>query len=171
MADVGLNADIGGSPYKLWLGVAFIGAASLVAWWLSDPQQGGPPRATATGQAVSTHCTQFIALAKANFGANWKVRLDPRDPLCAQEIQRAWESQRIPRETLAETMRVGPIVPQPVQPADGAAAWDAVTASRTSTYCLNVMSLVRSRFGAGWHATLTPEEAAICQEQIQRIRR
>ena len=37
------------------------------------------------------HCAQFITIAKAAYGADWKQRLDPRDTTCAGEVQQQWQ--------------------------------------------------------------------------------
>ncbi len=62
-----------------------------------------PVRAVASYDAAEVaHCSQFVDLARAKFGPEWKRRLDPGNTACAQQIQQAWERDWNPREVLPE---------------------------------------------------------------------
>ncbi len=47
--------------------------------------------------AEAAHCSQFVELARAKYGTEWRRRLDPRDTTCAQQVQQAWERDWSPR--------------------------------------------------------------------------
>lgn len=124
----------------------------MIARW---PQSGA--------SAVSpTHCAEFIALAKTTYGADWKSRLDPADTTCASEVQQAWEQQRISRD--AEAKRTSQPAqtaitqppPPPAQPSQTPAH------ARAETYCLNVISLAKAKYGADWASRLDPAERSDC---------
>ena len=116
-------------------------------------------------QAISpTHCTEFIALAKARYGAEWKARLDPRDTTCVSEVQQEWERQSIPR-------------PQPMDPTPSNASQQALpvaddpsalasSSPRAETFCLNVISLAKAKYGADWRAKIDPADGKACDAQI-----
>ena len=123
----------------------------MIAHW---PQSGQ--------SAVSpTHCTAFIALAKTTYGVHWKSRLDPSDTTCASEIQQAWEQQRISRD--AEVQRALEMS-QSTQSTTMEAAPPPAQAppARAETYCLNVISLAKAKYGADWASKLDPAERADC---------
>ena len=121
---------------------------------------------TPVAQAISpTHCAEFIALAKAKYGAEWKARLDPRDTTCVSEVQHEWEQQSIPR-------------PQPIDPTRSTASQQALPAiydpstlasssPRAETFCLNVISLAKTKYGPDWTRRIEPAAAANCGPQIQ----
>jgi hypothetical protein len=121
----------------------------------------------AASSVSSSHCSQFIELAKAKFGPDWKYRLDPRDTTCAQAIQEQWQHEwnaRLPiQPTLPPTMPIVTASEPPVVPSDGEAR-----IRNPETYCLNVISLARSRYGADWASKVSPEGAANCAEEIRR---
>ena len=120
---------------------------------------------TPTQQAISpTHCAEFIALAKAKYGTAWKARLDPRDTTCLTEVQEEWERQSIPR-------------PQPVDPTRSTASQQALpiiddpstlasSSPRAETFCLNVISLAKAKYGADWRAKIDPADGKACDGQI-----
>jgi hypothetical protein len=134
----------------VFLGVFYFVAARierLVARW---PQ---------SEQFVSAaHCSEFIALAKATYGENWKVRLNPSDTTCAVEVQEAWEQQRISRE--AQYQATQTIVTAP--PAPPVAPQAEARAPAAQTYCLNVISLAKAKHGADWASTLDASQRAAC---------
>lgn len=110
--------------------------------------------------AVSpTHCAAFIALAKTTYGADWKSRLDPTDTTCASDVQQAWEQQRISRDAEVERMSqpAQTTITQPLPPPAQTPAH-----ARAETYCLNVISLAKARYGADWASKLDPAERADC---------
>lgn len=113
--------------------------------------------------AVSpAHCAEFIALAKTAYGADWKSRLDPSDTTCASEIQQAWEQQRIPRDVEAENELMSQSTPTATPPSPPALPSQAPPQARAETYCLNVISLAKARYGADWASKLDPAERAAC---------
>lgn len=69
------------------------------------------------------HCDQFIAVAKTAYGADWKQRLDPRDTMCAAEVQQRWQSEWSARQPMqpmpSGTMQVRrPMAPPAMQTDD-----------------------------------------------------
>jgi len=155
------------STMYVWLGVALLGVGSVVAVRTIDTQRQTPPLLTATTTDMSAHCVQFIALARAAYGESWRVRLDPRDPVCAEQIRQEWASGWVPRETIDESEGLStPITVVPVAVASPAPSSGAT--QRAGTYCLNVISLAKAKFGPDWSGTITPEESAACQEQIHK---
>ena len=126
---------------------------------------------SASADEVTTHCTQFIALAQARYADDWKFRLDPRDTICAAEIQAEWERQsaeRKPKEPEASRPTFvdrGPTaMPVSEVPFDG----NEARARNPETYCLNMISLARTKFGPGWKGKLTPEEIAGCEDAVSK---
>jgi hypothetical protein len=114
--------------------------------------------------AVSpTHCVEFIALAKATYGVQWKSRLDPSDTTCASEIQQAWEQQRISRDAAIEAERISQSTPPATtQPSTPPALTSQAPPARAETYCLNVISLAKAKYGADWTSKIDPAERAAC---------
>jgi hypothetical protein len=107
--------------------------------------------ATVVEAVAPAHCQQFIALAKMAHGENWRVRLDPRDTTCDQEVKAEWERQRLtryvpPPEPLFAPAPVEVAKPQEVRP------------SAPATRCLNVVSLAQARYGAEWRDRLAAED-------------
>ena len=103
---------------------------------------------------AASHCIQFIALAKTAYGENWRVRLDPRDTTCDQEVKAEWEHQQLTR-----------YVPPPAQlwapaPAAPAVARPQTAASAQSEHCLNVVSLAKTKYGADWRTKLEGADTA-----------
>jgi hypothetical protein len=39
--------------------------------------------------------------------------------------------------------------------------------ARTETYCLNIISFAKTKYGADWRSKLTPDEAAACRSRIE----
>lgn len=107
-----------------------------------------------------SHCDEFIALAKAKYGAEWKYRLDPRDKTCGLQVQQEWERHWTPRE-------VAP--PQPLLTASDLApqAIAMPEARRSDTYCLNVISLAKARYGTDWMAKMDASERNSCAGDIE----
>lgn len=107
-----------------------------------------------------SHCDAFIALAKAKYGEQWKFRLDPRDKTCGPQVQQEWERQRIPREVPA---------PEAIATASDLApkAIAAPRSARSDTYCLNVISLAKVKFGADWAAKMNAAERISCAGDIE----
>jgi hypothetical protein len=178
MAHTFLDDERTGSRHTWWLGAALIGMTALLAWQFTAPRDTNPAPNQANVEAVSQHCEQFVAIAKANFGPNWKPRLDPRDPLCATEIQQAWERQRIPRPPVAEPAPpqvvtiVDPVAPpNPVDaaPPSEARAESEATAKR-DVFCLNVLGLARTKYGDDWPNYITAQEAEECQSYADKMR-
>ena len=126
---------------------------------------------TASADEVTTHCNQFISLAQAKYAADWKFRLDPRDTVCATQIQTEWERQSAERKPKARqesrptfVENGASTVPVSEVPIDG----NEARARNPETYCLNMMSLARTKYGAEWKARLKPEEIAGCEEAVSR---
>jgi hypothetical protein len=127
----------------------------MIARWPSGEQAGVSP----------AHCAQFIAVAKVAFGDDWKARLDPSDNTCATEVQEAWEQQRISRE-MATDLTPQPVVTAPAQPVQTSTETSAVRTPRAETYCLNVISLAKAKYGADWIAKLDPAERQACEDRL-----
>ncbi len=66
--------------------------------------------------AQLAHCSQFVELARSKFGPEWKPRLDPRDTVCAQQVQAAWERERTPREAVPHPVLRSKVSPKPILP-------------------------------------------------------
>jgi len=153
-----------------WVGLALAaGLALLLAVRMSETtgQPNGPT--TAKYGISQSHCAQFIALAKAKYGSDWKYRLDPRDTTCAVQIQHEWEHQwnpRLPAEPLQQpTTAIGaPIAP----PLDASPLPVDAHLPNPETYCLNVISLAQARYGVDWVRKVAPTEAESCSAQIQK---
>lgn len=121
--------------------------------------------------ASITHCIEFIALAKAKYGAVWKDRLDPRDKTCAIEIQQEWEQQTVPRTTPAEpSLRASSESPAPSSAVDPSvfAASGAAAPPAADTFCLNVISLAQAKYGADWRTRLSTTDAVACAGPLDR---
>jgi hypothetical protein len=111
-----------------------------------------------------SHCDEFIALAKAKYGAEWKYRLDPRDKTCGPQVQQEWERHWTPREVPA---------PQPLLTASDLApqAIALPEARRSDTYCLNVISLAKAKYGADWAAKMDGAERTACAGDMKAAAR
>ena len=157
------------SKVVLGTGVAVIAGVDLViAARIGDADHPSSTPIAAQYAVSPSHCTQFIALAEAKFGADWKYRLDPRDTTCAAQVQQEWEHQwhaRNPVEPVQQpTMTISaPIMP----PADDAPPPANARLLNPETYCLNVISLARTRYGSVWANKVSPAEAANCGDQIR----
>jgi hypothetical protein len=173
MANAEVTSDTGRRRPNIlrWAGLAAAAglalfAAARLGQAIRQPASG--PTITQYG-ASQSHCAQFIALAKAKFGADWKFRLDPRDTTCAQQVQQEWQHEwnaRLPVEPMPQsTMTVStPVAP----PVDAAPSPTDARLRNPETYCLNVISLARTRYGPDWAHRVTPDEAANCGTEIQR---
>jgi hypothetical protein len=154
-----------------WIGLAIlVGIGVLLVSRIGDALFRTRAYTTPSVQAgvYEGHCAQFIAIAKAAYGVDWKQRLDPRDTTCAAEVQAHWQSEwnaRQPMQPLPPgTMRINqPTPPVAVSPVSA----DAARARNPETYCLNMISLARSRSGANWASSITPEDAAGCGDAIR----
>lgn len=178
MTSIGMGADNRETRHTWWVAAALVGVAALVVWQLRTAREHAPVPHATDAQAISQHCEQFVAIAKAGFGPNWKPRLDPSDPLCAAEIQQAWERQRIPRPLAVppppgRPALVGPIAPptppEAVQPAAPRVVVEEKETARVELFCLNVLNLARTKFGDDWRDYLTTHEATTCQAYSQRM--
>ena len=109
--------------------------------------------ATVVEAVAPAHCDQFIAPAKTAYGENWKVRLDPRDSTCDQEVKGEWERQRLTRYVPPPASLVPPAPVAPVKAVDA-----TVRPSAPATRCLNVVSLAQAKYGAEWRARLATED-------------
>jgi hypothetical protein len=171
-ADVGHDVGLTHARVFRWIGLAIIIAVGLIlVSRLNDairrPTYNAP---TAQNGVSSIHCAHYIEVAKAAYGADWKYRLDPRDTTCAQQVQEQWQHewnarqpmQPLPQGTMTISAPTEPIVDTGPSPIDS-------RIRNPETYCLNVISLARSRYGADWASKVTPEEAANCSEQIHAV--
>lgn len=95
MAGIQSHAHRAGSTFRWWFVIIAIGGVgSFLAVRLVDARPAVHTNASMEkSDAVGVHCAQFMALARAQFGTDWRVRLDPSDPLCAEQIQREWEKE------------------------------------------------------------------------------
>jgi hypothetical protein len=109
--------------------------------------------ATIMEPVAASHCRQFIDLAKTAYGENWRVRLDPRDTTCDQEVKSEWERQQLTRYEPPPTPLWGPA---PTEQAAPARSESRVT---PATRCLNVVSLAQTKYGAEWRSKLTGPDA------------
>ena len=107
--------------------------------------------ATVVEAVAPAHCDQFIALAKTAYGENWKVRLDPRDTTCDQEVKVEWERQRLTRYVPPPEPLFAPAPVEAAKPQDA-------RPSAPATRCLNVVSLARAKYGAEWRERLAAED-------------
>jgi hypothetical protein len=107
--------------------------------------------ATVIEAVAPAHCEQFIALAKTAYGEEWKVRLDPRDTTCDQEVKSEWERQRLTRYVPPPEPL---FAPAPVEVAKPQEERRPVRATR----CLNVVSLAQSKYGAEWREKLAVDD-------------
>lgn len=149
------------------MAISYIAISRLIA---AGPNIPAPAR-DASADEVATHCNQFIALAQAKYADDWKFHLDPGDTVCALQIQTEWERQsaeRKPREREASrpTFVEDRTAAEPVSeaPIDG----NAARARNPETFCLNMMSLARTKYGAGWKGRLKPEDIAGCEDAVTR---
>ena len=118
-------------------------------------------------EAVLAHCAQFVALAKSRYGDDWKFLLDPRDTVCASQVQQEWEAQILTRAQPAApdtqptfVTRAAEVPPHE----DTAPSLSASRARNPETYCLNLMSLSRTKYGAQWRTQVSAAEASGCEE-------
>lgn len=107
--------------------------------------------ATVVEAVAPAHCEQFIALAKTAHGENWKVRLDPRDTTCDQEVKVEWERQRLTRYVPPPEPLFAPAPVEVAKPQEA-------RASAPATRCLNVVSLARTKYGAEWREKLAADD-------------
>jgi hypothetical protein len=86
--------------------------------------------------AQAAHCSQFIDLARAKFGPEWKRRLDPRDTLCAEQVQAAWERDWQPRQETPPEPVLRPQITASTAPPSKIAPAQEVPAHGSKTYVL-----------------------------------
>jgi hypothetical protein len=113
---------------------------------------------TVVEPVAASHCSQFIDLAKLAHGENWRVRLDPRDTTCAQQVKDEWERQKLTRYVPPPQPLFGPVADAPGAPVA------RVTRRAPETRCLNVISLAKTKYGAEWRSKLVGEEAVCAAE-------
>ncbi|MBI1213856.1 MAG: hypothetical protein GC190_20535 [Alphaproteobacteria bacterium] len=158
------------ASYLRWIALAAaVGAGAFFALRLSDTIHApAAHEATKTQAAISPeHCAQFIAIAKAAYGSDWKYRLDPRDTTCAKQVREEWQYDWTARHPMTPmpsgTMRIN----EPSPTVDEAPTTIDSRIRSPETYCLNVISLARTKYGPNWATQLPPEEAANCGEAIR----
>ena len=174
MASAEISHDAGPARGSLlrWTAFAVAGAAIVILLGsrLNEalrqaPAAVGPAEASGVSPA---HCAQFIELARAAFGPDWHYRLDPRDTTCANAIQEQWQHEFNARNPIQPTLPPAmPIVAQPSTPTEPSTTEARIR--NPETYCLNVISLARSKYGADWVSKISPEEAANCGDAIRSI--
>ena len=134
-----IGTDIGAFRPVLTRGLIFA-AVFAAAYLFAFPMFGVgrslpvPVRPVASYDAAqAAHCEQFVELARAKFGHEWKRRLDPRETACAQQIQQAWERDWNPREApdpvLQPTMIARAARPAKIAPPEAIPAHDPETYS------------------------------------------
>jgi hypothetical protein len=173
-ADIGHEHEHGVSRGLLlrWFVLAIlIGVGLLLVTRVMDalrqPTFSGTAVASTGGVSVE-HCMQFIAIARAAYGPNWKYRLDPRDTTCAAQVQEQWQHETNVRQPMTPLPSGTMTISQPTQPfADEPAAPTDARTRNPETYCLNVISLARTRYGSDWANRITPDEAAACGDAIR----
>jgi len=176
MADVAHDTGSGGlrASAVVWLAaVAIVGAGTFLAARAIDGARPEAVRATPSAEALTAHCAQFIALAKQQYGLNWKYRLDPRNgSICAGQVQQAWDGQWRPG---ADPRSLPPVIepseqaPAPAAPVFVPVAPERAQMAKSDTYCLNLVSLAKAKYGPGWQNTITSEDAVACGARIQTM--
>ncbi|MCE9522658.1 MAG: hypothetical protein K8S25_09530 [Alphaproteobacteria bacterium] len=146
-------------PAVFW-GVGILAALLLLYLVLAQVERIVSRWPSVTEVAVSpVHCEAFVALAKANYGADWKLRLDPRDTTCGPQVQQEWERQTTSRavpepETALTASELPPLTIA------------APEAARSDTYCLNVISLAKVKYGNEWAARMDHAARQVCANDI-----
>jgi hypothetical protein len=174
MATAEIEQDSGLTRPRLlrWVGLALLVGVGLLAVSrvtdaLRQPSYSGAAVAQSGGVSAE-HCNQFVAIARAAYGPTWKNRLDPRDTTCAAQIQEQWQHETTDRQPMAPLPPVTMTINAPGAPIEETPTTTADSRIRNpETYCLNVISLARSRYGADWANRVTPEEAANCGDAIR----
>jgi len=165
-----IGMDIGAFRPVLTRGLIFVAvlaAVYLVASLMFGVGRSVPVRPVASYDAAqAAHCSQYVELARTKFGPEWKRRLDPRDTACAQQIQQAWERQWNPREALPDPVFQRARIASAAPPAAIAPWPEAGRARDPDTYCLNVISLAKSKYGPNWTRRIEPAAAASCGVQL-----
>jgi len=175
MATAELNRDSGTSITRVrilrWVGLALLIAIGLVLVSRISDALLRPRAYTSTVAAQNGispgHCAQFIAIAKAAYGVDWKQRLDPRDTTCAADVQAQWQNEWSARQPMQPLPPGTMTVNQPTAPIVDAMPTAESRIRNPETYCLNVISLARTRYGSDWASRVTPEEAANCGDAIR----
>lgn len=153
--------------FMLMLAGSYVVASVFVGLTRSDPAQSQ----TQPFRISDTHCAEFIALARANFGPDWRYRLDPRDTTCAREVQAEWDRQSsAPRQPrVAEPLPSSSIFGNNQTPdIQDTVDTEAALPPLAETQCLNVISLARAKFGPDWPNQVAPADAARCAAPIQK---
>jgi hypothetical protein len=166
------SGGLRGSPVVWLAALAIVGAGSFLTARAIDGARQAVVRQPTSADALSAHCAQFIALAKQQYGVNWKYRLDPRNgSICAGQVQQAWDRQWRPG---ADPQSMPPVIepdvpppPAPPAPVFVPVAPERAQVARSDTYCLNLVSLAKAKYGPGWQNTITVEDAEACRARIQ----
>lgn len=99
-----IGTDIGDARLvltRVLILVAFFATIYLFAFTIFGVGRSVPVRPVASYNAAQeAHCSQFVQIAQAEFGREWKRRLDPSNTDCTQQIQKAWERGWNPRQAL-----------------------------------------------------------------------
>ena len=166
-----IGTNIGAFRPGLARGLIFIAAFAavfLLAFLMFGVGRSVPARPVASYDAAqAVQCSQFVELARAKFGPEWKRRLDPRDTACSKQIQEAWERQWNPREAPPEPVFQRTMIANASPPAVIAPWPEAGHARDPDTYCLNIISLAKSKYGPDWTRKIEPAAAASCGVQAQ----
>ena len=148
-----IGTDIGALRPVLTRGLIFVAVFAMI-YFLAFPMFGVgrsapvPVRPVASYDAAqAAHCSQFVELARAKYGPDWKRRLDPRDTDCAQQIQEAWEREWNPREALPEPVLQPTMIASAARPAN-IAPREAGPAHDPETYSLAAAAIITGP-GAG----------------------
>jgi hypothetical protein len=119
---------------------------------------------TVMAPVASSHCAQFIDLAKLAYGENWRVRLDPRDTTCELQVKTEWERQQLTRYRPPPQSIFGAAPAEPVALGPRERERPA-----PQTKCLNVVSLAKTKYGAEWRSKLTGEDAVCAGEPASAV--
>ena len=171
-ADVGHDFGITRARLFRWTALAaIIGAGLILVSRVTEAIRQPSYSTSSTQSGVSTtHCQHYIEVAKAAYGPDWKYRLDPRDTTCAQQVQEQWQHEWNARQPVQPLPSGTMIIAAPTAPIVDATPSTIDSRIRNpETYCLNVISLARTRYGADWASKVTPEEAANCGDQIRSM--
>ena len=148
------------NTHMAWLAVALLLIAGSILNGAFQRMTSAPGD-TREARAIAQHCSEFIALAKATYGDEWKVRLDPRNVACQGTIQREWERTRVLRPQLAAPASITVFNAPPPAAVE---MRRKVPASTGDTYCLNLISLAKARYGADWSREF--EAPPECRQQV-----
>lgn len=91
--------------------------------------------------------------------------------MCANQVQLEWEAQILTRAQPAAPDTQPGFVARAAEsppPDDTAPTISASRARNPETYCLNLMSLSQTKYGAQWRSQVSAAEAAGCEELFAR---